>query len=151
MMEEKTAMEFRAPAGYPAFFYLLLLAWTAGSLPLVYQKFQTGMFFGSQWLYAGMVAFVYVFTWFWSLGIFYRISLDSEGMLTMKSIRRELQVSVKQVSRVEGSRLPNSFGFLRVKLPKESAYIFCLRKTDELEAVLQGIKRLNPMLIRLNI
>ena len=150
-MDEKTAMEFRAPAGYPAFFYLLLLAWTAGSLPLVYQKFQTGMFFGSQWLYAGMVAFVYVFTWFWSLGIFYRVSLDSEGNLTMKSIRRELQVSVKQVSRVEGSRFPHSFGFVKMKLPKESGYIFCLRKTDELEAVLQRIKFLNPLLIRVHI
>lgn len=151
MMDQKTTMEFRVPSGYVAFFYLFLLAWTAGSLPLVYQKFQTGMVFGSQWFYAGMVAFVYVFTWFWSLGIFYRISLDSEGNLIMKSIRRELQISVRQISRVQGSRFPHSFGFVKMKLPKESGYIFCLKKTDELEAVLQGIKRLNPLLIRVNI
>ena len=147
-MEQGPPMEFRVPAVYVAAFYLFLLAWTAGSLPLVCRKFQTGMVFASQWLYAGMVAFVYVFTWFWSLGIFYRISLDAEGNVTMKSLRRELRVSVGQVSRVEGSRFPHSFGFIKLKLPRESGYIFCLKKTDELEAVLQRMKRLNPLLIR---
>jgi len=142
--------EFKVRTGYVAVFYLLLLAWTVGSLPLVYQKFQT-ISSRTLLIYVVMVAFVYVYTWFWSLGIFYRISLNNEGKMTMKSIRRELQISAKQISRVEGSRFPHSFGFVKMKLPKESGYIFCLRKTDEFEELLQEIKRLNPLLIRLHI
>ena len=149
-MDQKTTQEFKVRTGYVAVFYLLLLAWTVGSLPLVYQKFQT-ITSRSLLIYAVIVAFVYVYTWFWSLGIFYRISLNNEGKMTMKSIRRELQISAKQISRVEGSRFPHSFGFVKMKLPKESGYIFCLRKTDEFEELLQEIKRLNPLLIRLHI
>jgi len=149
-MDHKTMQEFKVRTGYVAVFYLLLLAWTVGSLPLVYQKFQT-ITSRSLLIYAVIVAFVYVYTWFWSLGIFYRISLNNEGKMTMKSIRRELQISAKQISRVEGSRFPHSFGFVKMKLPKESGYIFCLRKTDEFEELLQEIKRLNPLLIRLHI
>jgi hypothetical protein len=149
-MDHKTMQEFKVRTGYVAVFYLLLLAWTVGSLPLVYQKFQT-ITSRTLLIYVVMVAFVYVYTWFWSLGIFYRISLNNEGKMTMKSIRRELQISAKQISRVEGSRFPHSFGFVKMKLPKESGYIFCLRKTDEFEELLQEIKRLNPLLIRLHI
>ncbi len=149
-MNHKTMQEFKVRTGYVAVFYLLLLAWTVGSLPLVYQKFQT-ISSRTLLIYVVMVAFVYVYTWFWSLGIFYRISLNNEGKMTMKSIRRELQISAKQISRVEGSRFPHSFGFVKMKLPKESGYIFCLRKTDEFEELLQEIKRLNPLLIRLHI
>jgi len=141
---------FQAPMVYVVLFYLLLLAWTVGSLPLVYVKFRT-IGFTSVWIYASMIAFVYAFTWFWSLGIFYRISLDSEGRITLKSLRREVQVPAKQIARIEISRFPHGFGFVKLKLPRENGYLFCLRMTGDLEAILRGIRKNNPRIIGIRI
>ena len=135
---------FQSPTAYVVLFYLLLLAWTVGTLPVVYVKFRT-VGFQSVWIYASMIGFVYAYTWFWSLGIFYRISLDREGGVVLKSLRRELKVSVKQIAAIEGSRFPRGFGFVRMKLPRESGYLFCLRMTGDLEAILQGIRKKNPL------
>jgi len=130
--------------GYVFFFYLLLLAWTVGSLPVIYGKFRT-IGFQSHWIYASIIAFVYAYTWFWSLGLFYRISLDSEGLVTLKSLRRELQVPVKQISRIEGSRFPRGFGFVKLKVSRETGYLFCLQMTGKLEALLRSILKANPL------
>ena len=141
---------FQSPMAYVVLFYLLLLAWTVGSLPLVYVKFRT-IGFTSVWIYASMIAFVYAFTWFWSLGLFYRISLDSEGRVTLKSLRRELQVPAKQIATIEVSRFPHGFGFVKLKLPRESGYLFCLSITGELEAILRRIRKNNPLIVGVRI
>jgi len=150
-MDQPKTEEFSVQTAYVAAFYLLLMIWTAVSLPLVLRKLQTLSATANMVFYGAMIAFVYVYTWFWSLGIFYRVSIDGEGGVAMKSLRRELTVSSLQISQVEGSRFPNSFGFIKLKLPKERAYIFCLRKTGEMERVLAGMKKANPLLIRVNI
>jgi hypothetical protein len=147
---KESQQTFKAPLVYVVLFYLLLLAWTVGSLPIVYDKFRT-IGFGTVWIYASMIAFVYAYTWYWSLGIFYRISLDGEGLVTMKSLRRELQVSVKQIARIEGSHLPRGFGFVKLKLSRESGYLFCHTMTGELEVILKGIKKRNPLIISIRI
>ena len=147
---KESQQTFQAPLVYVVLFYLLLLAWTVGSLPIVYDKFRT-IGFQSVWIYASMIAFVYAYTWFWSLGLFYRISLGSEGLVTMKSLRREFQVSVKQIARIEGSRFPRGFGFVKLKLPRESGYLFCLSMTGELSAILRGIRKNNPLIVGIRI
>ena len=145
MEEAKNSVQvFQAPMGYVVLFYLLLLAWTAGSLPVIYGTFRT-VGFQSHWISASIIAFVYAYTWFWSLGLFYRISLDSENLVTLRSLRRELQVPVKQISRIEGSRFPRGFGFVKLKVPRETGYLFCLRLTEPLEALLRGILKANPL------
>jgi hypothetical protein len=145
MKETRNSVQvFQAPMGYVFFFYLLLLAWTVGSLPVIYGKFRT-IGFQSHWIYASIIAFVYAYTWFWSLGLFYRISLDSEGLVTLKSLRRELQVPVKQISRIEGSRFPRGFGFVKLKVSRETGYLFCLQMTGKLEALLRSILKANPL------
>jgi hypothetical protein len=141
---------FEAPIAFVALFYLLLLAWTVGTLPVVYIKFRT-IGFQSVWIYASMVGFVYAYTWFWSLGIFYRISLDPEGLVILKSLRRELKVPAKQIAQIEASRLPHGFGFVRLKIPRETGYLFCLWLTGELEALLKGIRRANPLIMGVRI
>jgi hypothetical protein len=150
-MDEQKTEEFRVQTAYVAVFYLLLLVWTVVSIPLVWRKLHTLSATTNMVFYGAMVAFVYVYTWFWSLGVFYRVSIDGRGGVAMKSIRRELTVPSLQISQVEGSRFPNSFGFIKLKLPKERVYIFCLRKTEEVERVLAGMKKANPLLIRVNI
>ena len=145
-MHEKRnpALLFEAPRAYLVLFYLLLAIWTVGTLPIVYAKFRT-VGFGSVWIYAAMVGFVYLYTWFWCLGIFYRIFLDEEGSVTLRSLRREIKVHAKQIASLEGSRFPGGFGFLKLRIPRETGYLFCLQRTAELDAVLKGIRKANPM------
>jgi len=141
---------FQAPMAYVVLFYLLLLVWTVGTLPVVYLKFRT-IGFQSVWIYASMVGFVYAYTWFWCVGIFYRISLDRDGLVVLKSLRRELKVSAKQIATIEGSRFPGGFGFVRLKVPRETGYLFCLKLTGELDALLKGIRKANPLLMGVRI
>ena len=96
---------FQAPALFVIVFYGLLLVWTIGTIPLIVLKFQQG-WFQSDWLYAVMIGFFYLFTWFWSLGLFYRIALDAEGRIEMKSLRRTLDISAKEMRIIEGSSFP---------------------------------------------
>lgn len=142
-MEKKVV--FQAPAVFMALFYGLLLVWTVATVPLIYQKFQLGGFMGD-WLYALMIAFFYLFTWFWSLGLFYHISLDFEGQVVLKSLRRRLELPAKQIRGIEGSRFSGGFGFFRFKLPKESGYLFCYQRTKDLDEIIAGIRKLNPLL-----
>jgi hypothetical protein len=145
MDEAKGSVQaFQAPMGFVVLFYLLLLAWTAGSLPVIYGKFRM-VGFQSHWISASIIAFVYAYTWFWSLGLFYRIALDSDGLVTLKSLRRQLQVPVRQISRIEGSRFPRGFGFVKLKVPRETGYLFCLRLTEQLATLLRGILKANPL------
>ena len=139
---------FQAPMAYVVLFYGLLAVWTVWSVPVVYVKFRE-IGFQSVWIYAAMVAFVYAYTWFWSLGIFYRISLDEEGRVILKSLRGERRVTVQQIAATEGSRLPGGFGFVKLKLPRESGYLFCLRMDEGLKAVLEGIRKKNPRTVRI--
>ena len=126
-------------------FYGLLLVWTVATVPLIVQKFQHGGFMGD-WLYAFMIAFFYLFTWFWSLGLFYYISLDFEGQVVLKSFRRRMEIPAKQIRGIEGSRFSGGFGFVRFKLPRESGYLFCYRRTTELDEIIGGIRKRNPLL-----
>jgi len=146
LMDQATesSQVFQAPAAYVTLFYLLLLAWTVGTVPLIYLKFRQGGFLGD-WLYAAMVGFFYLYTWFWSLGLFYKIALDSEGRVVLRSLRRSLEVQAKQISSIEGSRFPGRFGFIKMKLPRESGYLFCYGKNSELEEILLGIRKINPL------
>jgi hypothetical protein len=145
MQEAKeSAQAYQAPMGYVVLFYLLLLVWTVGTLPVVYLKFRT-IGFQSVWIYASMVGFVYAYTWFWTLGVFYRISLDGDGVVTLKSLRRELKVSAKQIASIEVSRFPGGFGFVKLKVPRETGYLFCLKLTGGLAALFKGIRRASPL------
>jgi len=125
-------------------FYGALALWTLGTAPFIVQKFQQGLFRQDR-LYAFMIGFFYLFTWFWSLGIFYRIALDAEGRIQMKSLRRKLAISAQQVHIIEGSRFSGGFGFIRFKLPRESAYLFCHRRNGNIEKILREIRRINPL------
>ena len=135
---------FQAPMAYVVLVSLLLLVWTLGTLPLIYLKFRQGGFQGD-WVYAAMIGFFYFYTWFWSLGLFYRIALDGEGRVFLRSLRRNLEVTAKQIHTIEGSRFPGRFGFMKMKFPRESGYLFCIGKSRELEEILLGIRKINPL------
>ena len=128
-----------------AVFYGVLLVWTVGTVPLIVQKFLRGGF-GEDWPFGLMIGFFYLYTWFWALGLFYRIVLDGEGRIQLKSLRRTLEISAKQVRAIEGSRFSGGFGFIRFKLPRQSGYLFCHRRNPALDEILDRIRKTNPLL-----
>ena len=133
---------FQAPVLFVVFFYGLLLAWTVGTVPLVYLKFRQGGFLGD-WLYAVMIGFFYLYTWFWSLGIFYRIALDGEGRVVLRS-SGGAWTSRRNRSALSRDLFSGGFGFIKLKMPRESGYLFCHRRNKELDEILLGIRQLNP-------
>lgn len=135
---------FQPPPAFMAVFYGVLLLWTVGTAPPIYLKFLRGGFQGD-WLYGLMFVFFYLYTWFWSLGIVYRTTLDGEGRIRMNSVRRTLEMPARQIRTIEGSKFPGGFGFIRVKLPRESVYLFCYRRDEQLEEIVREIRRINPL------
>ncbi len=142
--EQEKGWVFRASPLYVAIFYGLIVLWTVGTVPVIWLRFSQGVFRGD-WLYGVMIGFFYLFTWFWSLGLFYRIRLDGEGQIELKSLRRTVVITAKQVRTIEGSKFAGGFGFIRIKLPRESAYLFCHRRDGNLEEIVRGIQRMNPL------
>ena len=144
--EKEIIRVFQAPVLYVTVFYGLLVLWTVGTAPLIWRLFEQGVFRGD-WLYGVMIGFFYLFTWFWSLGLFYRISVGAEGQIRLKSLRRTLEISAKQVRTIEGSKFAGGFGFVRMKLPRESAYLFCHRRDGNLGEIFREIRRINPLVM----
>ena len=123
-------------------FYALLVVWTAVCVILI----------GSKTIKAGwpvgqllVIAFVVVYTWYFSLGIAYRIELDENGDIRFKSCRRELTVNARNIAFVEGPRLAIlPYGFIRFRLEREKAYLFCRITDKDLQRLLKAISRINP-------
>lgn len=136
---------FQVPVPYRAAFYGILLVWTVGTIPPIWMKFQRDVFQGD-WLFGVMIAFFYAYTWYWAAGLFYRVDVEEGGKVRLKSIRRTLVVPMVQINTIEGSRLPGGFGFVRMKLPRESAYLFCHRREAGLEEIFRRIRSANPLL-----
>ncbi len=143
--EQREKRTFQASALYVAVFYGLLVLWTVGTAPLIWERFSQGVFRGD-WLYGVMIAFFYLYTWYWSLGLVSRISLAADGSIALKSLRGALTVTAREVRSIEGSRFSGGFGFVRIKLAKESRYLFCHRRNAELEEILREIGRSNPLI-----
>ena len=132
---------YQAPTLFLGLFYLLLLLWTAVCVVMI----------GSKTLSAGwplfqllMIAFVLGYTWFFSLGISYRIYINEKGMIELTSFRRVLSVKADAISLVEGPRLALiPYSFIRFRLEREKAYLFCRITDDELQQVLKKMRLAN--------
>ena len=132
---------YQAPVIFVGLFYLLLLLWTAVCVVMI----------GSKTLSAGwplfqllMIAFVLGYTWFFSLGISYRIYINEKGMTELTSFRRVLSVKADAISLVEGPRLAfMPYSFIRFRLEREKAYLFCRITDGELQRVLKKMRLTN--------
>jgi hypothetical protein len=91
-----------------------------------------------------MIAFVLGYTWFFSLGISYRIYINESGTIELTSFRRVLSVKAHAISLVEGPRLAfMPYSFIRFRLEREKAYLFCRITDDELQQVLKKMRFAN--------
>jgi hypothetical protein len=133
---------YKAPVLYPGIFYLLLAAWSFVCVYLLGTKaINTGWPLG-QLL---MIAFVLAYTWYFSLGISYKIAVEPDGKIELTSFRRTLKIHAENIDMVEGPRFAMvPFGFMRFRLEREKAYLFIIITDQSLEKVIRTIRRANP-------
>lgn len=132
---------YQAPVFFVGLFYVFLVVWTAVCVVMI----------GSRAIHTGwplfhlfMIAFVLGYTWYFSLGISYRIMIDGGSKIELTSFRRVLRVDVEDVSMVEGPRFAViPYGFIRFRLEREKAYLFCCITNPILQKNLQGLRTAN--------
>ena len=137
----KKHFRYQAPIIFVGLFYAALLVWTGLCVWLI----------GSKTIVAGwplgqllMIGFVLAYTWYFSLGISYRIRTESNGQIELSSFRRVIQVNAKVITLVEGPRLAIlPYGFIRFRLEREKAYLFCCITDDELQQILKALRKSN--------
>jgi hypothetical protein len=127
---------YRAPTIYVALFYLILLAWTVISVLYMGTKGWVS------WFQLFMVAFIFVMTWYFSMGISYKVEINDDGKLELVSFRRLIRIHSTKIVMVEGPHLP--LGFIRFRLEREKAYLFGIPKNRDLQQILSIILKTNP-------
>jgi len=131
---------YRAPMIFVATFYFLLVVWTLVCVSLIALK-------ASQWGWANlstlfMIAFILVYTWYFSAAISYQIMAREDGWIQLTSFRRTIEADAGKIRLVEGPRLP--VGFLRLRLEREKAYIFCVIRDEAFKRIVSVIRSANP-------
>jgi hypothetical protein len=131
---------YQAPSLYVFLFYLVISAWTVVSV------FFIGLKWSESWnadlTQVLIFSFILGMTWYFSLGISYRIKMEESGKIELKSLRRVIQTQAREINLVQGPLLP--VGFLRLRLEREKAYLFCIATNLTLHEILAGIRSKNP-------
>ena len=140
----KKSYVYEAPLMYVGVFYFLLLAWTAICVYLIGAKA-----LNADWPIGqlAMIGFVIAYTWYWCLAISYRIAVNEQGKIELRSFRRVLRLEPTDITIVEGPRL--SFiptVFLRFRLAREKAYLFSVISSSDLTKILNVMRRNNSNL-----
>jgi hypothetical protein len=134
-----TPRPYQAPAAFVAAFYLFLIAWTCvAALFLVAKASRSEI---GDMLQLIMIIGVLCFTWYFSLGIFYRIRLEPDGRILLAGARRALALHPRHIEAIEGPFLP--IGFIRFKSGRERFYLLCWVKNTDLLAILKRIGEIN--------
>jgi hypothetical protein len=136
----RDAHGYQAPMIYLGIFYAALVAWTIICIFLIGFKMTQ-----SKWgnlLQLFMIAFIIAMTWYFSMGISYRVNLEEDGTLQLTSFRRILRVDSRKMELIEGPHLP--VGFIRFRLEREKAYLFGIPKNKDLQQILSIILKTNP-------
>jgi hypothetical protein len=95
-----------------------------------------------------MIAFVMVYTWYFSLAISFKIGITERGDIELTSFRRVVRVNAEVIGMVEGPKwaiMP--YGFVRFRLEREKAYIFCCITDTDFEQYMQIMKDANPEMV----
>ena len=146
----KEAYSYHSPTIFMGIFYLALLVWSGICLLLMGSiEFSFGEFsFGWPLARMIMIAFVMVDTWYFSLAISYKIGITERGDIELTSVRRVVRVHAEVIGIVEGPKwaiMP--YGFVRFRLEREKAYIFCCINDTEFEQYMKILKDVNPEMI----
>ena len=95
-----------------------------------------------------MIAFVMVYAWYFSLAISFKIGITEPGDIELTSFRRVVWVNAEVIGIVEGPKwalIP--YGFVRFRLEREKAYLFCCITHADFEQFIQIMRKANPEII----
>lgn len=129
---------YRAPQVFVGTFYAVLAAWTVGLVPLALSKA-----LAVSTMFLVMIAFFTAYSWYWSLGIAYTITLQEDGTLQFVSVKARIRAHLQDVEQVEGPPVPISIGFIRFRLERERPYIF-FRENSAIREILVRLRAANP-------
>jgi len=133
---------YHSPVIFIGIFYLVLVIWTGICLLLM-----GSIEFSLGWPLARMVmiSFVMVYTWYFSLAISFKIGITETGDIQLTSFRRVVRVNAEVIGMVEGPKwalIP--YGFVRFRLEREKAYIFCCITDPDFKQFMQIMTDVNP-------
>lgn len=134
------AHRYQAPRIFVGIFYTALVAWTLACIFLIGFKV-----IRSEWgdlFQLFMIAFIIAMTWYFSMGVFYRVQVEEDGALQLTSFRRILRIHSGKMALIEGPHLP--IGFIRFRSESEKVYLFCAVKNAELQKILLALWKANP-------
>ncbi|RJR48546.1 MAG: hypothetical protein C4576_07945 [Desulfobacteraceae bacterium] len=137
---KKESRQYQAPLGLVAIFYFLVIAWTFISVPLLVSKAARSEITDALQLI--MIVGILCFTWYFSLGIFYRMTMEPDGSILLEGVKRNLTVHPRNISVVEAPFLP--IGFIRFKSGRERFYLLCSMRDEDLLAILKRVGQANP-------
>ncbi len=131
---------YQAPALFVGIFYLLLAAWVVVCLVFINSIFNE---FGLAGLYRLiMISFILCYMCYFAAAISYKIEVWDEGHIRLTSFRRTIETHAEEIPIVEGPHFP--LGFIRFRLEREKAYLFCLKNNEFLKKILSVIRNTNP-------
>ena len=131
---------YQAPMIYLIIFYTALVAWTIICVFLIGFKVTQSEWANLFQLF--MIAFIIAMTCYFSMGVSYRVNVEEDGTVQLTSFRRILRIDSKKMELIEGPHLP--IGFIRFRLAREKAYLFCVVKDKTLQQILSRIREVNP-------
>ena len=132
---------YQSPVLFVGIFFGLLIVWSVICLLLI-----GSIEFAWGWSLAriAMVAFIMVYTWYFSLAISYKIGISADGDLELTSFRRVIRVQAEEIGMVEGPKWALiAYGFIRFRLEREKAYLYACTDDAEIQKILKIMRELN--------
>jgi hypothetical protein len=133
---------YQAPTLYVAIFYVILAAWAVVCVTVLGSDFSTWGLANTFQLF--MIAFILFYTCYFSVAISYRIEVGDKGSIQLTSFRRIIKTRAEEIPLIEGPHFP--IGFIKFRLEREKAYLFCLVNNPSLQKVLSVIIAENPQI-----
>ena len=130
---------YQAPWALVAVFYLFLIAWTFVAVPPVIARATRSE--PGDILQLIMIIGIFSFTWYFSLGVYYRIRQEADGTIELSGVRKTHKVHPRDITIVEGPFFP--IGFVRFKSGREKLYLLCSVKHPDLQAILKRVGEMN--------
>jgi hypothetical protein len=137
----KKKFVYQSPVIFVGIFFGILIVWTVICLLLI-----GSIEFSWGWplVRIVMIAFIMVYTWYFSLAISYKISITGDGEVELTSFRRVIRVQAEEIGMVEGPKWALiTYGFIRFRLAREKAYLYSGTTDKEIQNILKIMREVN--------
>lgn len=132
---------YQAPVLFVVIFFGVLIVWTVVCLLVIGS---IGISPGWPLARSLMIAFIMVYTWYFSLAISYKVSITPEGDIELTSFRRVIRVHAEEIGMVEGPKWALiAYGFIRFRLEREKAYLYSCTSDEEIQKILKIMREVN--------